>query len=362
MNLKTCDVSVVIPTWNAAPFLQEAVDSIWDQSSVPREIIIVDDASTDDTTELAAKLSMRSRVPFRVIKNEINSGSPARPMNIGIQAASANLIAILDQDDVWTRHKLKQQVAVLDRMPEINLVAGLFGFVGNEAKSVKHSADWKSRLTKAMSNKGTWHECDGTNAFELFVKYENFVGGFPGFMFRRIDWQQKGGFDESLRVAADFDFLCWLTQRGKAALITETHYFRREHDGNVTHSEVPRLTDVINILTRYISADQLKRHTRYRKALASKVLRLAQFFCLCDCHQQARQMMRLFYRIRKRRLDLLLMPAHYGQFAIMPFLQDFLQLRHLPKVSQAEAANCVESVIDLLRRTESGPEKVGGLP
>ena len=94
-------ISVVIPTYNSGPYIDDALASIWKQTLLPDEIIVVDDRSSDGTPERVEALAKRSPVPLRVIRRETNSGFPGRPMNDGVAAANGELIAILDHDDVW---------------------------------------------------------------------------------------------------------------------------------------------------------------------------------------------------------------------------------------------------------------------
>jgi hypothetical protein len=113
----------------------------------------------------------------------------------------------------------------------------------------------------------------GQDALELFVRHENYVRGFPGFMFRRREWEVRP-VDESYSVAADFDFLCGLCARGSVVFVPETHYLRREHRSNLSHQDEPRLVDVIRILVTHLGEEATER-ADCRYALAGKVLLLA---------------------------------------------------------------------------------------
>ena len=104
-------VSVVMPAYNAARFLRQAVDSVLAQTYGNLELIIVDDCSTDDTLQIMQEYAARdSRV--RVIAGEENQGV-ARVRNRGIQAARGAYIALLDSDDVWVETKLEKQIRLM---------------------------------------------------------------------------------------------------------------------------------------------------------------------------------------------------------------------------------------------------------
>ena len=110
-------VSVIIPTYNRAEYLGEAIQSVFDQTFEDFEILIVDDGSTDDTQQLV--LSFHDPRLRSFYQN--NCGiSAAR--NAAIRSADGEYIAFLDSDDVWLPELLESQVAVLDRRPEIGLV------------------------------------------------------------------------------------------------------------------------------------------------------------------------------------------------------------------------------------------------
>jgi succinoglycan biosynthesis protein ExoO len=102
-------VSVIIPAYNAAAHLRRAVDSALAQTMADLEIIVVDDASTDATLEIAGRIAAQdSRV--RVLHNERNSG-PSVSRNRAIAAARGEWIAILDADDSWFPERLERMLA-----------------------------------------------------------------------------------------------------------------------------------------------------------------------------------------------------------------------------------------------------------
>lgn len=112
-------VSVVIPTYNSGPLVEEAIASALGQTLAPAEVIVVDDGSTDDTADRLGLFGP----PVRVIRQRNAGASAAR--NRGLTEATGNFIAFLDADDVWHPDKLRRQLEVLDARPELGLLGAL---------------------------------------------------------------------------------------------------------------------------------------------------------------------------------------------------------------------------------------------
>ncbi|MGA2253404.1 MAG: glycosyltransferase family 2 protein [Thermoguttaceae bacterium] len=101
-------VTVVIPCFNAAPFLRATLESTLNQSHAPFEVLVIDDGSTDESAAIAESYGP----PVRVISQTNQGESVAR--NRGIEEAKGNWIAFLDSDDIWLPEKLERQLAVAE--------------------------------------------------------------------------------------------------------------------------------------------------------------------------------------------------------------------------------------------------------
>jgi glycosyltransferase involved in cell wall biosynthesis len=112
-NQNQIDISVVIPAYNSQSHIARAIESALNQSLAPREIIVVDDGSTDKTAEVVKKYD---NVTYIYQQNA--GASVAR--NTGIDAAAANWIALLDADDEWLNDHLKLQTELIERNPQLN--------------------------------------------------------------------------------------------------------------------------------------------------------------------------------------------------------------------------------------------------
>src|SRR5437773_3781756 len=116
LMLMNVTVSVVIPTYNYARYLPEAIDSALAQTHAPLEVIVVDDGSTDDTPRVLAVYGDR----IRVIR-QANRG-PGAARNTGIAAARGEYVGFLDADDVWLPRKLELQMARFEADQGLGLV------------------------------------------------------------------------------------------------------------------------------------------------------------------------------------------------------------------------------------------------
>ncbi len=123
-HIMSTAVSVVIPCYNASPFLRETLDSALNQTHPPLEVIVVDDGSTDDSATIAKSYGP----PVRVIRQENQGESVAR--NRGIDEAQGEWIAFLDADDRWEADKLRTQLKAIGSDTNLVCVHSSFFFFG----------------------------------------------------------------------------------------------------------------------------------------------------------------------------------------------------------------------------------------
>ncbi|MBI4749067.1 MAG: glycosyltransferase family 2 protein [Acidobacteria bacterium] len=220
-------VSVIVPMYNAAPYLAEALTSLQSQSIKPFEIIVVDDGSTDDSAAIA-----QSFAGVRLIQQP-NSG-PATARNTGINAAQGTVIGFLDADDVWPPDKLQTQLSVLDANPETEIVVGQVQL-------------W--RLMDATSRR-----------FEPFSEPWASVN-VGSMLIRRSVFDRVGRFDPELRHSEDVD---WLVRAREADVKLVNHseisLFYRIHDTNLTSDKAARDRYLLMAVKR--SLDR-RRRTKY---------------------------------------------------------------------------------------------------
>ncbi len=119
------DVSVIIPTYNRARLVGEAIESVLHQTRPPREIIVVDDGSTDDTRDVLASFG-----DWITTIHQDNQGV-GRARNKALEMARGRYLAFLDSDDLWMEQKLEWQVAIMEQFPSLGFLFSDFVITGN---------------------------------------------------------------------------------------------------------------------------------------------------------------------------------------------------------------------------------------
>jgi glycosyltransferase involved in cell wall biosynthesis len=142
-------ITCVVPVYDSVRYLPETIESILAQDHRPLELLVVDDASTDHTPELAESYGP----PVRVVRQPENLGPPAA-RNRGIREAQGDYLTFLDADDLFRPEKISKQLRVLDHDPEIDIclcVAQNFWEPGLEDERDRYIAAGRVRMTHHLS-------------------------------------------------------------------------------------------------------------------------------------------------------------------------------------------------------------------
>lgn len=178
-------VSVIIPAYNHARFLSEALESVRAQTFQAFEALVVDDGSTDETREVVAAYAPRVGYHYQA------HAGVSRARNEGLRRTGAPYVAFLDADDTWAPTKLARQVAFLDTHPEVGVVFTSY-HVTNEA----------GRPCGVEPGRFPY----GERPFETMLLWP--YGSMNVAMVRRSCIARVGGFDEVLTEGEDWDL--WL--------------------------------------------------------------------------------------------------------------------------------------------------------
>lgn len=213
-------ISVVIPTYNAGTFIEEAIASVLAQKPAVHEIIVVNDGSTDRDYSTLEGLDGR----VRVLQQPNRGVAAAR--NAGFQAATAEYIAILDADDVWLPGKIAVQAEILRSNPEFDAVfcRGITWFPESQ------SNQWVLPQDLPKEQEG------GDIVSRLY--YPDFLCGIPvapsTMVIKRSIWKELSGYKEGLHYGEDYEFYFRLSFSHQVALVERFGMLYRRHAESAT--------------------------------------------------------------------------------------------------------------------------------
>jgi len=263
-------ISVIIPTYNAARFVAQTIDSALGQTLAPLEVIVVDDGSTDDTERSLRSYQDRIRV-FR----QRNSG-PAAARNRGVRESRGNLIALLDHDDVWLPEKLEKQWDCLRNHPAAGLVHSNY-------------FRWSEETGERTLVRGPG---DDQQSGQCYVNTFLCNRIFPtAAMIRRECFDRVGFFDESIRPASsdDFDLFLRIARHYEFAYLDEPLALHRRHASNASADHRLMVTQELGVLRKALRDDPELARLVGRRDLNARIgeLLFAIGYSHHDDHQQA---------------------------------------------------------------------------
>jgi glycosyltransferase involved in cell wall biosynthesis len=195
-------VSIIIPIYNGAKFILEAISSVCAQDYDPMEIIVVDDGSTDDTSTI-----VQSFKDIRYIYQPNQGCAAAR--NTGIHNSKGELIAFLDADDYWAINKLSLQVDCLLKHPDIGYTLGM-----------------QRNFLECGIERPSW------------VKEEHilkeYIGTLQALVIRKRIFDIVGFFNTNFRISEDVEWFSRAVDAGIPRMVVpEVVAYRRIHDANL---------------------------------------------------------------------------------------------------------------------------------
>jgi len=209
-------VSVVIPTYNMAAFLPEAIESVLRQTFQDFEVIVVDDGSTDNTREVIAQFASCVKYVWQQ-----NSG-PSAAYNRGDDVARGEYLLHLDADDALMEGALEKAVSVMDSAPAAGFCYGQVRDMDEDGKELKLARRWPERSGL-------------TTARQVMLEFLDLNFILPSAaLFRRACFHEVGRFDNSLGYGEDTELFVRLAKRYPVAYIAEPLAWRRKHRGAIT--------------------------------------------------------------------------------------------------------------------------------
>jgi len=222
-------VSVIMPTYNRAAYLREAIESVLAQRLGDLELIVVDDGSSDDTAGVLAAV----RDPrVRYVRQEHRGVSAAA--NRGLRMARGQYIGRLDSDDLWVPETLQTLAEVLDSKPEVGVAYAKGQAMDSGGKLLPHTHGMAPRFPG--------------EALRSLV-YEDFTCNIAT-LARRSCFDRAGEYDESLPASEDWDMWLRIAAQDQFAFVDRILGHFRWHDGNMTGPASPLFEAVLQTRTR----------------------------------------------------------------------------------------------------------------
>ncbi|MGN7479329.1 glycosyltransferase family 2 protein [Solibacillus silvestris] len=210
-------VSVVIPCYNAAPFIEDCLDGLKSQTYEKTEVILINDASTDHTQKIAEKWIKNSKAPFQTIlcNLPVNAGF-AGALTVGYFMSSGEYIAVNDADDISHPQRFEKQVDFLLKNPDYDLIGSNYQvFYDPKLKEGGQKSNWLKYGDSIRKCYGEGGHCVSHGTILFRGKVFDMFGGPT----RRIDG------------AEDYEFIVkFLNAKLKIENLKDVLYYYRDHD------------------------------------------------------------------------------------------------------------------------------------
>jgi len=217
MNAKPPRISVLIPSYNRANLLPDAIQSVLAQTRPDFEILLIDDGSTDNTREVVATFQdERIRYTYR------DNGGISAALNTGLNLARGEYVCRLDSDDCWLPTILEKHTAILDEHPD-------YGVVYSKARAMTPDGKPKTQILGAPAH-------FPGNSFKSML-YGDF-GCAIATTVRMECYQRVNGYDENLKVNVDWDMWIRLARHYEFYFLDDVLANFRSHPGRSTASSL----------------------------------------------------------------------------------------------------------------------------
>jgi len=213
-------ISAIIPTYNRSRTVRSAIDSVLNQTYSPIEIIVVDDGSTDDTSDRLRDYGTKIR-----LIHQCNAGASAA-RNAGVRASSGSIVAFLDSDDIWLPKKIEKQVAALQAAG-----TSVCCCVSNMALNFhdgRTGTSFQSAGLLPFHAEGAW-----LNVAEVLAT--RFLMFNQAVAIRRNAFDIVGGFDDKLKVLEDYDLALRLAVCGPWVFVSEPLVVWKQSEDSLSH-------------------------------------------------------------------------------------------------------------------------------
>lgn len=219
-------VSVVVPSYNHQKFLPGALNSVLCQEIKDYELLLIDDASSDQSAEIIREfLAAHAEIPSRFSRHEKNQGGVIT-LNQLIEQASGEYVALINSDDIWLPEKLHKQLEYLDAHPETGAVFTQARIIDDDNRVVNTALDFKSDIfIQTNRSRGQWLR-------RLFFELNCLC--HPSILIRRSVYDEIGLYDPRFRQLPDMQMWVRLLKHSAIHMIEEPLVQLRIHARNTS--------------------------------------------------------------------------------------------------------------------------------
>jgi len=236
-------VSVIIPVYNGERTIKKAIESVFFQNYKDWEIIIVDDGSTDKTSQIIKELKSE-KIRYFYQKNQGRS----KARNKGILLAKGEYIAFLDSDDVWLEEHLQKEIKVLESHPNVSLVYSEVEIIGEDGNIFPMGPNWKPKRYSGLP-------------LNQLIE-ENFIP-FSSSLVRKKCFEEIGLFDSDMEPSEDWDIWLRIVKNGhKVYYINEVLTQYRWKEANLSKEYQKRMVEGgLKVLLKFYKNYSLEKST-----------------------------------------------------------------------------------------------------
>jgi glycosyltransferase involved in cell wall biosynthesis len=226
-------VTVIVPNYNHAQFLERRMESVLSQTFQDFEVIYLDDASTDNSDRVIAPFLVDRRI--RIIRNTINSGSAFKQWNRGVREARGEYVWIAEADDSAEPTLLSRLVPLLDQNPKVGIAYCQSMEVDDAGRILRSFDYWTAEL-----NQERWRHdfiASGPEECAQYLIVKNTIPNASGVLFRRSVFEQIGGAIETMKLCGDWITWVRMLLVSDLAFVSEPLNYFRSHAGTVRATE-----------------------------------------------------------------------------------------------------------------------------
>lgn len=294
-NVDLPSVDVIIPAFNANQFIAETIKSVLSQTHLPRHIIVVDDGSTDNTTDIVK--GFKSNI-IRLIS--VQNGGVSRARNVGIYAADADYIAFLDADDVWVPCKLQEQLLKLKKNTSAGVCYTGSQLIDSEGVHIEDAI--------GVPYVRGW-------VFQDIVYYERPIyGSASSIIVARDLLLQTDLFDESMQFSEDVDLWARLALLTEFDFVSEPLVKIRVHSNSATRNKSWNKDAEILLQHFYYINKFLPKYTIPKEAIDVQKNRIVRLFF---SYPYKLPQIGSFYKALRRRAPDLAIAMKFDNFVFM---------------------------------------------